>query len=441
MTNSLINIIKKIEPLQRYNVSPDLDYSLKIIKSYYPELRIIKFKSGKKVWDWIIPKKWKVEKAYISFKNKKILDIKDHPLRIWSGSWSSNKKKIFFNELKKNIHAKRKLKNLIPWKYKYYFHNKNFWGFSVTFNEYLKLKRLNGPFKAVIKTKFYNDFLQMGEIVLKGDSNKKILISSDICHPGQVNDSLSGVYCALKLYNFLKKRKNKFTYVFTFQPEMIGTIAYLSKQKSLKNFIFGIFSEMMGDTGHFTLQKSFEDKSFIDNIAISTIKKKYKKNSFKIKKFLEKGIVNDELILNHAGIPSIALNRGPFKNYHTSGDSYQNIKLHLLNDSFDTFKKIIINLEKNFKFQNDQSKNQEIIDKKRICYTKKFKGPIFLDRHGLYVDWQKDWRMNTIIDMIMIMLNGKYTIDEIASRCRCEKKIVKNFVNQLLDRKIVYKVK
>ena len=65
MTNSLINIIKKIEPLQRYNVSPDLDYSLKIIKSYYPELRIIKFKSGKKVWDWIIPKKWKVEKAYI----------------------------------------------------------------------------------------------------------------------------------------------------------------------------------------------------------------------------------------------------------------------------------------------------------------------------------------------------------------------------------------
>ena len=46
----------------------------------------------------------------------------------------------------------------------------------MTFNEYLKLKRLNGPFKAVIKTKFYDDFLQMGEIVLKGDSNKKILI-------------------------------------------------------------------------------------------------------------------------------------------------------------------------------------------------------------------------------------------------------------------------
>ena len=44
---------------------------------------------------------------------------------------------------------------------------------------------------------------------------------------------------------------------------------------------------------------------------------------------------------------------------------------------------------KKFQIQNDQSKNQEIINKKRICYTKKFKGPIFLDRHGLYVDWQK----------------------------------------------------
>ena len=49
MSTSIINIIKKIEPLQRYNVSPDLDYSLKIIKNYYPELKIIKFKSGKKV--------------------------------------------------------------------------------------------------------------------------------------------------------------------------------------------------------------------------------------------------------------------------------------------------------------------------------------------------------------------------------------------------------
>lgn len=440
MTKKIINIIKKLEPLQRYNVSPDLDYSLKIIKDYYPNLKIIKFKSGNKVWDWTIPKKWRVEEAYLSFRDKKILDIKDHPLRIWSGSWSYFKKKIFFDELKENIYTKKKLKNLIPWKYKYYFHHKKFWGFSVTFNEYLKLKKLEGPFEVLIKTKFYNDFLKIGSLTLKGETNKKILISSDICHPGQVNDSLSGVYCALKLYDYLKKKNNKFTYVFTFQPEMIGSIAYLSKQKSLKNFKFGVYSEMMGSKGYFTLQKSFKEKSFIDKIAISTIKNKYKKKKYKIKRFLDKGIINDELILNHVNIPAIALNRGPFKNYHTSGDSFKNIKLNFLNDSFDTFKKIIINLEKNFYNQYDKTDNLDKNNHKRTCYKKKFKGPIFLDKYGLYIDWQKNLRMNTIIDIIMIMLNGKYTVDEIAKRCRCKNTIVKNFIKKLIDKKIVYKI-
>lgn len=40
----------------------------------------------------------------------------------------------------------------------------------------------------------------------------------------------------------------------------------------------------------------------------------------------------------------------------------------------------------------------------------------------------------------MIMLNGKYTVDEIAKRCRCKNTIVKNFIKKLIDKKIVYKI-
>ena len=51
--------------------------TLNIIKENLKNLQILEFKSGKKVFDWIIPPEWNVEKAYISDStNKKIVDFK-----------------------------------------------------------------------------------------------------------------------------------------------------------------------------------------------------------------------------------------------------------------------------------------------------------------------------------------------------------------------------
>ena len=60
MSESIFSLIKKIEPLNRYNVSPDIDETLKILKKDFNEIKILKFKSGNLVWDWQIPQKWKI---------------------------------------------------------------------------------------------------------------------------------------------------------------------------------------------------------------------------------------------------------------------------------------------------------------------------------------------------------------------------------------------
>ena len=438
MSESIFSLIKKIEPLNRYNVSPDIDETLKILKKDFNEIKILKFKSGNLVWDWQIPQKWKIYHGFIKFKGKVIFSIKDNPLRVWSGSWSYKNNNVSFEELKKNLFFKKKYPKQIPWKYKFYFHNENYWGFSLSFNEYRKLKELKGPFEIDIRTEFYNDYLTMGEIIIPGKSKERIIISSDICHPAQVNDSLSGVYCALKLYKKLKKKKPFYTYVFTFQPEMIGTIAYLSKNKNLKNVKFGIYNEMMGTKGPMTLQKSFHGNSLIDSLAEEYISKKYKKN-FRIKSFLDNAIVNDELILNHVNIPAIALNRGPFFNYHTSADNSKNINKDILNDSYDTLENIILLLDK-FKITKSKRFEQKKNSNKKLYYKKKIPGPIFLDKYNLYVDWQVDWGMNTIIDKIMIALDGKHSIDEIVEFCKCKKSIVLNFIDKLRKKRLIVKV-
>ena len=56
------------------------------------------------------------------------------------------------------------------------------------------------------------------------------------------------------------------------------------------------------------------------------------------------------------------------------------------------------------------------------------------------MDWQVDWRMNTIIDKIMIALDGKHSIDEIVKFCKCKKSIVTNFIYKLKKKNLIVKV-
>ena len=66
--------------------------TLKIIKNEFPELKIKKINSGKKVFDWIIPQEWNVSEAYIlDKKNKKIIDFKNNNLHLMGYSIPINK--------------------------------------------------------------------------------------------------------------------------------------------------------------------------------------------------------------------------------------------------------------------------------------------------------------------------------------------------------------
>ena len=75
---------------------------MRIFKRINPKLKIIQFKSGKKVFDWKVPKVWVIRDAWI--KNietkKKILSFKKNFLSVMSYSVAINKI-ISLAELKK----------------------------------------------------------------------------------------------------------------------------------------------------------------------------------------------------------------------------------------------------------------------------------------------------------------------------------------------------
>ncbi len=342
------NFTQCLKDLFNYNRSLTGEGTLKTIKYFQkinPELKIIRFKSGTRVFDWRIPKVWNVKEAFIKHLNskKKFAEFRKNNLHLVGYSVPTNKI-MQLKELKKKIHILNNLPSAIPYVTSYYKKN---WGFCLSKNSLKKLPK--GNYFIKIDSKFTNGYMNGAHALIKGKVKKEILFSSYICHPSMANNELSGPILLNSIINFIRNnyKKTYFTYRFVLMPETIGSIAYLSKyHKYLKKNTFAAFNlTCVGDGKSYSLIETKDGNSISDNaIKCQIIKKK----KFKIYSFLDRG--SDERQYNSPGIniPMSTFCRskfGSFKEYHNSLDNLSLVKEKHLKDSFKIFKNIINSFE------------------------------------------------------------------------------------------------
>ena len=221
----MMQFLTKLFPYNRSITGKGTKKTLIEIKNITADLKIKKVKTGERFYNWTIPKEWNVKNAFIlNPENKKIVDFKNNNLHL-VGYSQPIKKEMTLKDLKK-LHYIQNKPNSLPYVTTYY---KKDWGFSITYNEYKKLK--NGTYEVNIDSSFKDGYLNYGEIYLKGKVKKEILISTYICHPSMANNELSGPTVAVFLFKWLKKIKNrKYSYRFVFIPETIGSIVFINKK-------------------------------------------------------------------------------------------------------------------------------------------------------------------------------------------------------------------
>ena len=174
----IFRLAKILWPLNRSIIGEGFRQSLKILKKQNKELKVLNFKTGSKVFDWTVPKEWKINEAYIiTPDNKKICDYKTNNLHLVQYSQPINKI-IDLSQLKKKIYYLKKQPNAIPYVTSYY---KKDWGFCLDYKNFKKLKK--GKYKVLIKSKFINSSLNIGELFIKGISKKEILIQHTCAIP------------------------------------------------------------------------------------------------------------------------------------------------------------------------------------------------------------------------------------------------------------------
>ena len=341
----IFKLIKKIFPYNRSLTGNGNRRTLYELKKILKNLKIIQYKSGEKVFDWIIPPEWNVKNAYIKYKKKKILDFKKNNLHLLGYS-SPFRKNISLKLLKKHLYIDKENQKAIPYVTSYYKKN---WGFCVS--KEFKDKLNSGNYEININSQFKkNGSLTIGEIKIKGKSKKEIILTTNICHPSMANHETSGISIATFITKFLSDRNNNFSYRILFIPETVGAISYLKKNlKTLKkNFFAGFHLTCLGGTKEFSMVSTKYDNSYSDYAAKQILKQK------KIKKIYSfKHAGSDERQYNYPGInlPVVTLTRelfGKFSEYHTSEDNLKKLNLRELKKSYKFVRDVILLIEKNF---------------------------------------------------------------------------------------------
>lgn len=406
-------LMERLYPLNRTLSSDDTDKAFEIIREYIP-LKYHDFPSGEKVFTWRVPDRWHVESAVVlDEEGNKILDYKDHPLHLCSYSlpftgWVTKK------ELCDHISTNEELPDAIPFEHKYYERD---WHLCLQHNKFIQLKK--NKFFVDIKTSFEKKYLRVGEYTIKGKKDDTILLIANICHPFQVNDSISGLVALASLMRDIAKEENNFTYKLLICPEVIGSTCYFSKFQSLiPTFKWAIFSEMLGIDQKFRLKQSKYPESKINLIAEYVLKKSGFNHEIV---HYRNGPSNDEKVSNSPGIEieTISLIRWPYKEYHTSADSPDLISDEKMDEAENILKEIIYIIDNDFIPQ------------------RKFTGLLSLSENNLWVDHRIDSALNKNITTILLNLDNKQTIFDICNQFQIDFKMVFQFCIKLRENQLI----
>lgn len=402
---SLKDVLGELFPLHRTLASDGLDAALEIVGSYLPETAGYKIETYAPLtpaWTWYIPERYVVHAAYLETEDgQRIVDFKDNPLHLLSYSLPIDKS-MGWAELEPHLYFNEKRPHTIPWKFKYYDRD---WGFCLPKNLFDTLPR-DKNYHVVIDAEFITDPAQgfkvsSATIHPQGGpdpSAGEMFIMAHICHPAQANDDAAGVVTALEVARRLAVKPlpaGSMSVRFWFGPETIGTIAYLANNEELiPNFKGGIFVEMTGNDNTIALQHTRQHDALLDKVGQYVLRKRGK--DFREGTFTDI-IANDERVLNGPGVnvPCLSISRFPYPEYHTSDDNLDIIHEDKLQEAADVIEEIIRVYATNY------------------LPKRKFRGPVFLSGHGLFVDWQTNWDLNRAIEKMMMRFEGRQSVFEI----------------------------
>ena len=419
----IYSFCKSIFKINRSLTGEGVRETLGIIKIKLPDLKINEIPSGTKCFDWEIPKEWNVKDAYLKdFNGKKIIDFKKNNISLVGYSKPINQK-ISLKELLPHLYTLPNQPSAIPYITSYYKEN---WGFCISENEKNNLQE--GEYEVFINSNLSEGSLTYGELLIKGETDHEIFISTYICHPSLANDNLSGPVLATYLSKFINEIKTRYySYRLIFIPETIGAIAYLSKNLNFlkTNVKAGFILTCVGDDDNYSFLPSRRGNTLSDKVALHVLN--YSKKEYTKYSFLDRGSDERQYCSPDVDLPVCSVMRskyGEFKEYHTSLDNLDFVSPNGFAGSYDMHTKIIEALENNF------------------IYKVNVIGEPQLGKRGIYpnISTKKSISVVRNLKNVIVYCDGKNDLIDIANIINVPIWEIYPIINQLLKNSLITKI-
>lgn len=316
-------------------------------------LTIKNIPSGTNVFDWNVPKEWRIRDAYIEDESgKRIIDFKNNNLHVVGYSVPVDKW-VPLEELKEYIYVQEDQPDVIPYVTSYY---KERFGFCMSKNQRDSLREQQ--YHIYIDSELFDGNLTYGEIIIPGKTDKEIFFSTYDCHPSMANNECSGPALMTELIRYIKLKKDRYyTYRFIIIPETIGSITYLAIENHLEymkqHVIAGFNLTCVGDSFNYSIVESRYANTLADRV-LNNVLRYHTGNCYKKFSFLQRG--SDERQYNAPGVdlPVVAFCRTKYEEYeeyHTSADDMSFVSEEGFQGSYEVMIQVLEALESNQVYQ------------------------------------------------------------------------------------------
>jgi aminopeptidase-like protein len=344
--DSIFALASRLWPINRSLTGNGVRETLNELKKLLPDLQIHEVPSGTQVFDWTIPNEWNVREAWIEAPDgERVVDFAENNLYLVGYSVPVDVT-LSLGELQQHLHSLPDQPDAIPYATSYYSPR---WGFCMRDNDRRKLKE--GNYRVRIDATLAPGYLTYGELLIKGETDEEVFLSTYVCHPSMANNELSGPCVTAYLAKWLSEQTNlRYTYRLVFIPETIGSITYLSKNiDHLKQHVIaGFVVTCIGDDRCYSYLPSRTADSLSDRAALHVLK--HHAPGFKRYSYLDRGSDERQYCAPGVDLPMATIMRSKYAEYpeyHTSLDNLSLISPNGLEGGYTALLKAIEVVEQN----------------------------------------------------------------------------------------------
>jgi aminopeptidase-like protein len=345
-------LVEALYPICRSITGDGIRRSLHMLSDVVP-LKVHEVPTGTPVFDWIVPKEWNIQDAYIkNSTGERVVDFRRNSLHVLNYSVPV-RRTLSLAELRQYLFSAPETPDWIPYRTSYYLEA---WGFCLSHRQLETLE--DGDYEVCIDSTLEPGHLSYGEFRIQGATDAEVLISCHSCHPALCNDNLAAMTVAAQLARALSEAALRYSYRFIWIPGTIGAITWLAQNEGvLRSIKHGLVLSCLGDAGAFTYKRSRHASADIDRAVEMVLRQSG--HPFTIRDFVPYGYDERQYCSPGINLPVGCFMRTPngeYPQYHTSADDLTLVTPRAMEESMRQLLTIVDTLERNLSYVNLQPK-------------------------------------------------------------------------------------